>query len=104
MKEYPESKLTALNEIDSVEHFAESHKTKNIEPLYRGASKSSKTEIWAIKSTHNGDELGEVSWFGRWRQYTFFPLSDRVFSHDCLQDIATICRVLTMRQRLAYKT
>lgn len=52
------------------------------------SSASGKTHVWNINDRHGG-LLGTVSWFGRWRQYTFSPSSGAaVFSYDCLMEIS----------------
>lgn len=48
------------------------------------------TQRWTIE-TLDGSTLGHVSWFGRWRQYCFFPDEATVFERQCLRDIATFC-------------
>ena len=45
-----------------------------------------KTNRWTVHSKH-GDFLGAIMWFGRWRQYTFSPEKQTVFSAGCLDDI-----------------
>lgn len=47
-----------------------------------------KTAIWRVVSRRRGDVLGIVQWFGRWRQYSFFPEPNTVFNQGCLKDIA----------------
>lgn len=39
--------------------------------------------VWSIR----GPRLGAIQWFGRWRQYAFFPEAETVFNRGCLQDI-----------------
>jgi len=34
-----------------------------------------------------GSVLGNVKWFGRWRQYCFYPAPETIFSTGCLDDI-----------------
>ncbi len=46
-----------------------------------------RTTRWRIVGQH-GDMLGTVSWFGRWRQYTFDPAPHTTFNRECLLDIA----------------
>ncbi len=46
-----------------------------------------KTNVWTVFSTRTGNPLGHIKWFGRWRQYTFMPEFDTVFSSGCLNDI-----------------
>lgn len=31
--------------------------------------------------------LGEIKWFGRWRQYAFFPEEQTIWNPECLNDI-----------------
>ena len=45
-----------------------------------------KTEVWQVISV-KGVFLGDIKWFGRWRQYAFFPEENTVFNRQCLQDI-----------------
>ena len=45
--------------------------------------------------------LGEIRWFGRWRQYTFFPYPDSVFNNECLRDIAEFLDELMAARRKA---
>lgn len=48
-----------------------------------------KTKVVAVWSTRiRGVRLGEIYWFGRWRQYAFFPSPDTVWSRDCLLHVA----------------
>ncbi len=51
-------------------------------------SDSGKTSIWAVQQkAGHGYHLGWVKWFGRWRQYCFFPEQATVYSKGCLEDI-----------------
>ena len=45
-----------------------------------------KTRRWVIRDRHDG-VLGWVKWFGRWRQYCFYPTTDTVFNNGCLRNI-----------------
>ena len=58
----------------------------NVECLPRPQNR--KTDIWVVTATRGGDKLGEVSWFGRWRQYVFSPVASTHFNHVCLVDLA----------------
>jgi len=58
-----------------------------------------KTAIYAVDSAQHGDRLGEIKWYGPWRQYCFYPKAGCVFNNDCLQDIARTCRQLTNEHR-----
>jgi hypothetical protein len=43
--------------------------------------------VWSKK--HSKKRLGLIKWFGRWRQYTFFPETGTVFNAECLNDIVS---------------
>lgn len=46
-----------------------------------------KTGRWIVKSRGAVLRLGVIQWFGRWRQYCFFPEGETVWSKGCLEDI-----------------
>lgn len=31
--------------------------------------------------------LGEITFYGSWKQYVFEPISNAIFNNECLQDI-----------------
>jgi len=45
-----------------------------------------KTSRWECLSKSSQDVLGEVKWYGPWRQYCFFP-KNAIFNKGCLEDI-----------------
>lgn len=45
-----------------------------------------KTQVYDVK-TNNGEFLGQIMWFFRWRQYCFYPADDTVWSRGCLQQV-----------------
>lgn len=47
-----------------------------------------KTRVFHVLTKDGGILLGVISWFGRFRKYSFHPLDDRVFESTCLRDIA----------------
>jgi len=47
-----------------------------------------KTERIHVVSKSHGVILGDISWYGPWRQYVFFPDDDTLFNRACLRDIA----------------
>lgn len=98
-----ETDLSAeLNEISSVEGFAEAHIAEYIRLLYHGPSDSGKTEIWTVARL-DGKRLGQIKWFGRWRQYAWFPDNQTVYSAGCQMDIKKFTDALNIRQRLHRK-
>jgi hypothetical protein len=58
-----------------------------------------KTHRWLVRTAGVAIDLGEVKWFGRWRQYVFFPLHETIFDKSCLRDIADFCEEQTKLQR-----
>ena len=44
-----------------------------------------KTPIYKLFSMSNHDiKLGEIKWFGAWRQYCFYPEENTIFDRKCL--------------------
>jgi hypothetical protein len=60
---------------------------KWIEARLLGPSESGKTQRFEIVTRNGGVRLGEVRWFGRWRQYVFCPDGDTVYEQTCLDDL-----------------
>ena len=69
--------------------------------IFERIAGSAKTETWSVKSAQSGDLLGMVRWFGRWRQYAFFPTAGAAFNPECLADLADFVDDLTIRHRVA---
>jgi hypothetical protein len=46
-----------------------------------------KTEVWIVKVTRDDSTLGRIAWLGRWRQYTFEPMTGTVFNNSCLRSL-----------------
>lgn len=61
-----------------------------------GATPSGKTKIWNVLSD-DGVALGVIRWFGRWRQYAFYPASNTVYERQCLRDLADFCEQQTRK-------
>jgi hypothetical protein len=59
---------------------------------YVGTSPSGKTDLWEIQSAANGEFLGMIRWYGRWRQYVFHPAKQTIWNPDCLDEVSTFCR------------
>lgn len=57
-----------------------------------------KTDRWCIFA-NSGVVLGDVEWFGRWRQYTFNPSPSTTFNSGCLGDLATFLEQVNERHR-----
>lgn len=49
-----------------------------------------KTPIITVISKGGGYALGYIKWFGRWRQFCFFPRHHTIFNRQCMQDIQDV--------------
>ena len=58
-----------------------------------------KTRRLEIVSKSGGDVLGTIKWFGRWRQYCFFPKPDTVWSDGCIADLMTVLTKLAAERK-----
>lgn len=54
-----------------------------------------KTKRFGVFAKDGRSPLGEISWFGRWRRYTFKPFAGTVYEQQCLRDIAAFCELQT---------
>lgn len=61
--------------------------SKYLKFVVTGISASRKTYIISVQSKDDTN-LGTISWFAPWRQYTFNPGSSSTFNAECLKDIA----------------
>ena len=60
-----------------------------------------KTEIFNILSKSSGFILGQIKWYGPWRQYCFFPSPHSVFNNSCMNDIIKFINILMMDRKNA---
>ena len=64
------------------------------------AGRTQKTVILNVESKTHKTLLGQIKWFGRWRQYTFFPCHETTFNQECLADIMSqIHRLMATRRK-----
>jgi len=47
----------------------------------------------------NSGKLGTIAWFGRWREYCFYPQAEAVWSAGCLAEIKQALDVLNARHK-----
>ena len=57
--------------------------------------------VWVWSRTH-GDLLGEIRWWGSWRQYAFLPSSGTVWNPECMATINAAIKAL-MDERKAHR-
>jgi len=60
-----------------------------------------KTTVWSCRNKKSNEELGQVKWYGPWRQYCFFPSTElaTVFNAHCLDDIIVFINSLPRKTR-----
>lgn len=60
-----------------------------------------KTDRWEINSSKSGSHyrLGVVSWYFRWRQYTFNPNTGTTFNAGCLEDMVEFLKSVNENQK-----
>lgn len=58
-----------------------------------------KTEIWNVLSKRTEYILGQIKWFGHWRQYCFWPSPHSVFNVGCMDDIKKFINELMEKRR-----
>lgn len=61
--------------------------TENKYMKFEQLESKTKTEVWWVKNVRSDTVLGEIKWYGAWRQYCFFPSGLTVFNRDCLDII-----------------
>jgi len=46
-----------------------------------------KTKLIVVVSKRTSEPLGQIKWYGAWRQYTFWPMGDTIWNKRCMLDI-----------------
>ena len=49
---------------------------------------------FTVENKRTGGVIGEIKWYGRWRQYCLFPDPSTVWSSGCLEDVFAFMRTL----------
>jgi hypothetical protein len=47
-----------------------------------------KTKYIQVISKLHGFILGEIRWYGAWRQYVFYPAHDTLYNRTCLSEMS----------------
>ena len=55
-----------------------------IEVQYPKKSRPRKTKSWNVQNVHNDAMLGEIKWYGPWRNFVFYPCPDTLYDERCL--------------------
>jgi hypothetical protein len=62
-----------------------------------------KTDTYFVGNKGSGEVLGAITWFSRWRKYSFYPYADMTFEETCLREIAEFIEQETRLHREAKK-
>lgn len=61
--------------------------------------KGKKTKVILVISKRSDHVLGEIRWYGSWRQYVFFPAPQTIWNPECLRDVnECIARLMAERR------
>jgi hypothetical protein len=61
--------------------------------------KKKKTSVYSCRNNNSHQELGQVKWYGPWRQYCYFPTVQAVYSSGCLADIESFMKELLSNRK-----
>ena len=59
-----------------------------------------KTQTWMVVNKTYGTNLGNISWYSAWRQYTFQPAQETEFNNTCLITITEFINRLNKTHRI----
>lgn len=62
--------------------------------------KGRKTPIVKVWNRRYGILLGEIEWYGPWRQFCFFSNHTAIFNNTCLEDIQGVIKELMAERYL----
>lgn len=64
-----------------------------------GEEQGRTTQVWLVISRRHDVVLGRIAWYGRWRQYVFYPEPDTVWNPACLEDVNRVIKRLMAERR-----
>lgn len=62
--------------------------------------KGDKTSKYAVINSENRNTIGEIKWYGAFRQYAFFPMMNTVYERHCLRDISQFLAKLMLDRKI----
>jgi hypothetical protein len=65
------------------------------------ASAGRKTTVWRVRATRDYAILARIAWFGRWRQYAFFPEPGTIYNPAAIDAINAKIRDLMAARKAA---
>lgn len=58
-----------------------------------------KTERYKVYSLYDETLLGEIKWYGSWRQYVLFAEPECIWSWDCLVEVSNFIKNLMEKRK-----
>lgn len=58
-----------------------------------------KTDVVTVKNKRTLAVLGQIKWYGAWRQYCFFTRQPIILNDGCMNEISEMCRQMTIQHR-----
>jgi hypothetical protein len=53
-----------------------------------------KTKTVQVINIHHNEEIGQIKWYSRWRQYCFFPHDNTIWNKECLNSVNEVIKQL----------
>jgi len=53
-----------------------------------------KTKQFEVQSLYDSSQLGNIHWYGGWRQYVFEPSFETRWSWDCLKELSEFIKMI----------
>lgn len=95
-KVFDEALEKSANKAPEFPGFTSEYLSFELDDHYEG-----KTERVTVISKKRLEILGEIKWFGRWRQYAFFPADGTIWNSQCLEDVDGCLETLALRRNRA---
>jgi hypothetical protein len=58
-----------------------------------------KTPIYEIYSKLSNTLIGEIKWYGAWRQFCFFPVENTVWDTKCLTSLTNYIQAINCKYK-----
>ena len=58
-----------------------------------------KTNTWQVVNKNHESVIGIIKWLAPWRQYSFFPYDNTIYSWDCLRLISDFIQEQMLKRK-----
>ncbi len=62
-----------------------------------------KTQKWNVVNKSSGFNLGDIFWYGSWRQYIFEPSTTTIYNNGCLEVIMNFLTRINKEKKIEEK-